>query len=85
MDAFFNQLRLKFGTNTIFVGIHVRRTDFLEFLGKGKFPKELRISWYLKSMEIMKTELLKRNPDKKSSVIFLVSSDDNKWCRNNVR
>ena len=64
--------------NFILVGVHVRRTDYQQFL-EGRFNAQLvGASYFSRAMEYFR----KKFP---SRVLFVVASDDLDWCRKNLQ
>ena len=61
----------------IYVGVHVRKTDRIEF-EKILGLEELRPSYYLQAMDLFRNYFGSKN------CIFLVISDDAKWCQSNL-
>ncbi|XP_059168890.1 galactoside alpha-(1,2)-fucosyltransferase 2-like [Physella acuta] len=73
---FYRRLR-KTNEDTIFIGVHVRRTDFVKnkniVRGYG-VPKR---SYFIKAFDYMRNIL-------SNNTMFLVASDDMEWCRQNL-
>lgn len=63
-------------TDPIFVGVHVRRTDYSSFLWQKIRAKPAPVEYYLNAMSYF--------DQKYDKVLFLVASDDIEWCRNNL-
>merc|ERR1712126_267084 len=66
----------------VFVGIHVRRTDFENgFIQRYNLP-ELKPSYFLSAMD----EYIRyvKSFDAMSKVVFLLVSDDMKWTKKNI-
>ena len=61
--------------NVQFVGIHIRRTDMLTHAPGQKFPNA---SYFENAMHYFRSKY-------KGGVLFIVSSDDLRWCRKNIR
>ena len=65
--------------NPIFIGIHVRRTDFVTYeLSMNYEP--IRPSYYLQAMELYRGHAL---PDE--DLIFVIISDDVAWCKQYIK
>jgi len=67
----------KFASSSyIYVGIHSRRTDHLEYEKKHEI-RSLDASYYLDAMHLYRTHFTKENKEKR--LIFVFVSDDPKW------
>ena len=58
-NHFFDKVKrkIKVTNHTLYIGIHVRRTDFTQFM-LGKYNmKPLKPAWFLEAMDRMKAEL----------------------------
>lgn len=62
-------------TNSTFVGVHIRRTDYKNFLIVKHGIKPADITFYNSAMNYFE--------DKYQKVVFVVVSDDPKWCFEN--
>lgn len=56
----------------VFVGLHIRRTDYFNYILKRFAAKPAHISFYMRAMKYFE--------EKYTSVIFIVTSDDPNWC-----
>ena len=65
----------------IYIGIHSRRTDHLEFQKKNGF-KELDARYYLKAMHLYRLKFKRQSQLKK--LIFVFVSDDLQWGKDNL-
>ena len=64
--------------NIVFVGVHVRRTDFHEY-SKFWMPQLLNETFFEAAMDHFRSKYYS------SSVAFLVLSDDQEWCKQHLR
>ncbi|BFZ21029.1 hypothetical protein BsWGS_24068 [Bradybaena similaris] len=64
--------------SSMFIGVHVRRGDFLSEKYKGKGYKVADKSYFTKAFSLMKSKFPGRN------ITFLVASDDLPWCLKNL-
>ncbi|XP_015119132.1 galactoside 2-alpha-L-fucosyltransferase 2 isoform X1 [Diachasma alloeum] len=60
-----------------FVGIHVRRTDYVDYLWQKLKVRPAPVRYYLSAMEYFNR--------KYDNVLFIVASDSIRWCRYNLR
>ena len=65
---------------TVFVGIHSRRTDHLDFQQKKLSVTPLKPSYYLDAIELFR----KKFPAKKYNLAFIYVSDDLNWGKFNI-
>lgn len=65
---------------TIFVGIHSRRTDHLSFQVKKLAVTPLQSSYFLDAIELFREKF----PSKKYNLAFIYVSDDLEWGRINI-
>ena len=65
---------------TIFIGIHSRRTDHLEFQVKKLNLVPLKPSYFLEAIELFKQKFSK----KKFNLAFIYVSDDLEWGKQNL-
>ncbi|KAF2893836.1 hypothetical protein ILUMI_12339 [Ignelater luminosus] len=63
---------VKDNTDKVFVGVHVRRTDYSRYLPRKYKLKLANVSFYYSAMKYYE--------DKYKNVVFILTSDDNKWC-----
>ncbi|KAJ9590966.1 hypothetical protein L9F63_016010 [Diploptera punctata] len=63
--------------NTIFVGVHVRRTDYIKVLPVVWNKEVVKPIYFLTIMEYFEV--------KYSTVMFIVVSDDPDWCKRNLQ
>lgn len=61
---------------TTFVGIHVRRTDYIRYLKRRYNTSSADVDYYLAAMKYFE--------GKYENVKFIVVSDDPKWCKQNI-
>ncbi|BFZ21025.1 hypothetical protein BsWGS_24064 [Bradybaena similaris] len=64
--------------SSMFIGVHVRRGDFLSKKYQGKGYEVADKSYFMKAFSLMKSKFPERN------ITFLVASDDLPWCRKNL-
>jgi len=60
-----------------YVGVHVRRTDSVQFLDWAHHDEELTPEFYLDAMDYFREDY--------DSPAFLVVSDDMKWAKDNLK
>ena len=78
---FLHNLKLQHRNSTgtekdiLFVGVHVRRTDYSHYLAKTQNAKLVTGGYFARAMD----KFRERFSD--SEVVFVVASDDMKWCR----
>lgn len=60
-----------------FVGVHIRRTDYIEYLRTRLNAHPANVTFYLNAMEYFKNKF--------KNVIFIVVSDDQHWCHKHFR
>ena len=65
----------------VYVGIHSRRTDHLEYEKKNNM-KSLDVHYFLDAMHLYRQKFKKEN--KKKRIIFVFVSDDPKWGKDNL-
>ncbi|XP_059468995.1 galactoside 2-alpha-L-fucosyltransferase SEC1-like [Neocloeon triangulifer] len=68
----------KFGEGKTLVGVHVRRTDFKEFLPVYLKTTLVNDDFYKNAMQWYRENV-------KGPILFLVVSDDISWCETNLR
>ena len=73
-DHFLNEISVKYKAN-VFIGVHVRRTDYEPHL-KNLFKGRLLSKRYF-----MEAKLYLEEKFPHSKMIFIVASDDPKWCQ----
>merc|ERR1711983_445220 len=61
----------------LFVGIHVRRTDYTEYEEVQNWVP-VKASYYLEAMDLY------RNYYSNHKLVFFVISDDIEWCKKNI-
>lgn len=66
------------GKEILLVGVHVRRTDYKEWLAKWENAKLVTPGYLARAMD----EFRRRYP--LSEVVFVVASDDIKWCKQHL-
>ncbi|XP_067002475.1 galactoside 2-alpha-L-fucosyltransferase SEC1-like [Anabrus simplex] len=64
-------------TNTVYVGIHVRRTDYRNYLWRTRRIFLADADYFLTAMDYFRAKY-------SGNVAFLVVSDDPSWCRHNL-
>ena len=77
IQRYFHSLEAKSGHKLTFINIHVRRTDYINFLAKRFQGKTVDGKFFNYCIE----EFLGEYP----SAIFLVTSDDIEWCREHLK
>jgi len=77
VQDYLGMLQLKYGKDTVFVSIHVRRTDYINFVETRYKGHQVDKNFF----DYCINEFLKRDPN----TIFLVTSDDIIWCKENLR
>ena len=75
--SFFSSLSAKHGRNSIFIGIHVRRTDQIRHNRFWFSAEPVTAAYYRRAMEHF--GLLFPN------IVFVLASDDMDWCEKNIR
>ncbi|CAG0899699.1 unnamed protein product [Darwinula stevensoni] len=75
--SFFSSLSAKYGRNSIFIGIHVRRTDQIDHNRHWFCAEPVSAAYYRRAMEHF--GLLFPN------VVFVLTSDEMDWCKENIR
>lgn len=60
-----------------YVSVHVRRTDYIDYLWQKMKTRPAPVSYYLSAMNYF--------ADKYSDVIFIITSDNITWCKYNLR
>ncbi|CAL1548267.1 unnamed protein product, partial [Lymnaea stagnalis] len=78
-DELFRQLTKQRGGDVVFVGVHVRRGDFLAERHQNAGFGVPQLSYYVKAFATLR-ELLPN-----SSLVFIVASDDLTWCESNLK
>ena len=74
VQTYINSLQLN--PNSVYISIHVRRTDYIEWI-KVRFKGEpVGPSYFLYGMQHYKK--------KYENAVFLVTSDDLAWCKENL-
>jgi galactoside 2-L-fucosyltransferase 1/2 len=74
VQSYLHGLKLK--PNPVFISVHVRRTDYINWIESMFKGKPVDSSYFLHSMSHF--------IGKFSNPIFLITSDDLPWCRNNL-
>lgn len=64
-------------TNATYISIHVRRTDYVEYLWQKFKVKPAPVRYYLNAMDYFL--------NKYKNAIFMVASDNIAWCKYNLR
>ena len=77
IQTFFHELQAKRGKALSFVSIHVRRTDYVQWIEKRYKGHVVDHRFFKHCMDTFRTE----NPD----TVFIVTSDDISWCRENLK
>ena len=77
IQDYFHVIRKERGGSVTFVNIHVRRTDYISFVEKRYKGHEVGSAFFLHCIR----EFLSLHPDS----VFLVTSDDLAWCRENIQ
>ena len=67
---------LQIGPNPVFIGVHVRRTDYLYWVQKMFKGVPVEKSYFLHAMSYFSSKF--------SNPVFLVISDDLSWCKDNL-
>ncbi len=49
-DTYFSDLRLSFPAASVFIGVHVRRTDYIEFIQKTLDGNAFSSKFYIRAM-----------------------------------
>lgn len=62
-------------SSAVLVGVHVRRTDYCQFLRKN-IGRQASLGYFRRAMDYFRT--------KYRDVLFVVVSDDRKWCRKHL-
>ena len=73
--------------DTIFIGIHVRRTDYVKYMEMKYKAKLIGSSFYIKAAKLMQDLIAQKNPThdmSKKHLAFVVVTDDPDWCRKNM-
>lgn len=60
-----------------YVSVHIRRTDYVDYLWQKLKTRPAPVSYYLSAMDYF--------ADKYSNVVFVVTSDNITWCKYNLR
>lgn len=71
------------GSKKIYIGIHVRRTDYTKHLAKMYGAKLIDASFYTNAARRMHQLIAEKNPDlnmKTVHLAFVVVTDDPEWC-----
>lgn len=68
-----------FNQTVVFVGVHIRRTDWLQYMPNNDVGGA---EYYLKAVKIMTEKLLSLARD--SCTVYVVVSDDQGWARANI-
>jgi galactoside 2-L-fucosyltransferase 1/2 len=63
--------------NITYVGVHVRRTDYIGYLKSKHKASPVKPDYFLRQMDVFR--------NKYQRVLFVVMSDDNKWCKRELR
>ena len=63
--------------NITYVGVHVRRTDYIGYLKRKFNASAVKPDYYLRHMNVFR--------NKYQRVMFVVVSDDPKWCERELR
>lgn len=69
------------GAGAVFVGVHVRRTDYEDWLRKRLSRDLLDETYFFRAVEILRDKLALDGGRHHEHVIFVVASDDVDWCR----
>ncbi|XP_012264554.2 galactoside alpha-(1,2)-fucosyltransferase 2-like [Athalia rosae] len=64
-------------SESTFVGIHVRRTDYIDYLWRTRKVPPAPVSYYLAAMDYYE--------EKYKNVVFIVASDNIGWCKSNLK
>lgn len=64
------------GLDPVVVGVHVRRSDYIAYLKKNTGGDVLGPEYFQRAFQLFR--------DKFGYVVFLVASDDRRWCRRNL-
>jgi galactoside 2-L-fucosyltransferase 1/2 len=67
----------KFMKNVTYVGVHVRRTDYIGYLKRKYNASPVKPDYFLRQMNVFR--------NKYKPVIFVVVSDDPRWCERELR
>ena len=77
VQNFKRQIQSEFLKKVIFVGVHCRRTDFVNILEKKGTSTYVKHYFYEKAFDIYRAKY----NDENTKVIFLSVSDDTKWIK----
>lgn len=64
-------------TNATYISVHVRRTDYIEYLWQKFKVRPAPVKYYLNAMDYFL--------NKYKNAIFLVASDNIDWCKYNLK
>ena len=63
--------------NITYVGVHVRRTDYIGYLKRKFNATPVKPNYFLRQMNVFR--------NKYKPIMFVVVSDDTKWCERELR
>jgi len=63
--------------NITYVGVHVRRTDYIGYLKRKFNASAVKLNYFLRHINVFL--------NKYQRVLFVVVSDDPKWCEHELR